>query len=650
MKKLSFPSILLAGFTWIVIISSCANEGMPTGGPRDSIPPVLVETYPKYQSLQFSGNEVRLTFNEFIVPDQVQELLVVSPPLEKRPTILTRSKTLIIRFNEALKKDFTYSLDFKNAIVDNNERNPLENLRFSFSTGDRIDSLRVAGRVVDAFRLEPVKKTLVLLHKNLHDSAAYRIRPDYIARTDDEGIYLFDNLAEGSYRIYALNDMNSDLMYNEGAEQMAFLDSLVVPSMEYIEQPDTLLSGTDSLLVSGHIHFHPGPIFLRQFTEDIFDQYLKRSNRDSRYQCTFVFNEPVRDTFSVNLVDTVVDNWYVLEPNEKFDSLTLWLADTTMASREHIRMELVYYQLDSLNQPFIQRDTVEMTFAEREEETRRKRRVRDKDEEENLPVVPQFDWVTNLSSAPVDLNSDLMITSPYPVAAFDAEAIRLYLTSDSLKRPVPFRFMTDTSAWRTYRISYAWESGMGYTLEIDSAACTNIFGITSKKLVMPFKTRTIDYYGIIKLDLRNLTSQMLLQLLENNERETVLREKIVSDDQQVVFDYLVPGKYKVKAVYDENRNGVWDSGSFQDKIQPERVAYINEVVKVRANWDNNLTWDLTPDPDYVKNIRDPEQEEQDRKAAEEKLRREQQQAPSGPQTNPFGQGGAVPGGIQPGRR
>ena len=191
---------------------------------------------------------------------------------------------------------------------------------------------------------------------------------------------------------------------------------------------------------------------------------------------------------------------------------------------------------------------------------------------------------------------------------------------------------------------------MGYTLEIDSAACTNIFGITSKKLVMPFKTRTIDYYGIIKLDLRNLTSQMLLQLLENNERETVLREKIVSVDQQVVFDYLVPGKYKVKAIYDENRNGVWDSGSFQDKIQPERVAYINEVVRVRANWDNNLTWDITPDPDYVKNIRDPEQEEQDRKAAEEKLRREKQKAPSGPQTNPFRQGGAVPGGIQPGRR
>ncbi|HDR50925.1 MAG TPA: hypothetical protein ENN90_04790, partial [Mariniphaga anaerophila] len=233
-------------------------------------------------------------------------MLVVSPPLEKRPTILTKSKTLIVRFTEDLRDSVTYSLDFKNAIVDNNERNPMDNLRFSFSTYDQIDTLRVAGKVIDGFNLEPVENALVMIHKNLHDSAVYTLRPDYIAKTDENGMYLIDNLPEGKYHLFALNDLNNDLQYNEGAEEIAFYDTLVVPSAEYHVEADTLASGADSLLISGHIHFLPEPIYLRQFTEKIYEQFLKTSRRDSRYQCTFVFNETVSDTFNIQLIDTIV--------------------------------------------------------------------------------------------------------------------------------------------------------------------------------------------------------------------------------------------------------------------------------------------------------------------------------------------------------
>ncbi|MFW6257492.1 MAG: Ig-like domain-containing domain, partial [Prolixibacteraceae bacterium] len=200
------PYLIIAGFAWIIIVSSCANQGMPSGGPRDSIPPVLVSTSPRYKSLNFGGDEVRLTFNEFIIPDQVSEQLVISPPIEKRPTILMKSKTLIVRFPESLQDSMTYSLDFKNSVVDNNEQNPIEDLRFIFSTGDELDSLRVAGNVMNAFNMEPLENVLVLLHKNLHDSAVYTLLPDYIARTDEEGMYLFDNLDEGKYHVFSLND------------------------------------------------------------------------------------------------------------------------------------------------------------------------------------------------------------------------------------------------------------------------------------------------------------------------------------------------------------------------------------------------------------------------------------------------------------
>lgn len=641
------PYIIIAGFAWVVIVSSCANQGMPTGGPRDSVPPVLVETQPEYKALNYGGEEVRLTFNEFIIPDQVSEMLVVSPPLEKRPTILTKSRTLIIRFNEKLQDSITYSLDFKNSIVDNNEKNPYENLRFSFSTGNSLDTLRVAGKVINSFNLEPVENALVLLHKNLHDSAVYTTPPEYIAKTDEEGMYLFDNLSAGEYHVFALNDLNTDLKYNEGAEEIAFHDTLIIPSAEYHSEVDTMVSGADSMLVAGHVHFLPDPIYLRQFTEKIFDQYVKTTKRDSRYQCTFVFNEPVRDTFDIQLTDTILHDWYVLEPNQKYDSLTMWIADTALAAQEEIQMELSYFQLDSLNQIFVKKDTVEMQFAEKEDDSRKKRRDRkEEEEEEGPPPIPQFTWNTNLSSSGFDLNKDILLTAPQPVRYLDPAAISIYLTDDTLQTPVNAKFAIDTTAWRTYRLSFNWEPETSYTIEIDSAACENIYGITSQKLSSKFTTRAKDYYGAINLTLTNVETPVLIQLLENNDKESILAEKKVTSDKTVVFDYLSPEKYRVKVIYDKNENGKWDTGSFQDKYQPERVAYINEVIKIRSNWDNNLNWDLKPDPTYTKNIRDKELEEQKRKEEEEeRLREQEREQNQGQQNDMFRQGGFSPGSM-----
>jgi len=645
--------------------SSCANQGMPTGGPQDTIPPVLLGTYPDYQALNYKGEEVRLTFDEFIIPDQILEKLVVSPPLEKRPTILTRSKSLIVKFNEKLRDSVTYSLDFKNSIVDNNERNPYESLRFSFSTGNTLDTLRIAGRVSDAFNLEPVENALVLLHKNLHDSAVYTLRPNYIAKADDDGLFLFDNIAAGKYHIFSISDMNNDMLYNEGAEKIAFSDSVIVPSAEYHADPDTLAAGADSLLISGHIHFFPEPVYLRQFTESIYDQYLKSSRRDSRFMCTFVFNESVRDSFHVRLVNGdggVVDSsavernspvelnrnkndWFILEPNQKFDSLTMWIADTTLAARETLFMELSFYMLDTTNQFYLKKDTVEMHFKEKEEESRKRRRDRDEEIEE-IPAVAQFNWITNLSTGAFGLNKDIVLASPQPVSYLDESAIKLYYADDSLKKNLSFQFLKDTSAWRTYQISFPWESETSYVLEIDSAACQNIYGITSKKLLGKFKTQSSDYYGIINLDITNVPGQVLVQLLENNDEETVITQQVITDDSKVTFDYLEPEKYKVKVVFDENKNGKWDTGSYQDKYQPERVAYIHEVIKVRSNWDNNLSWSLDYDPTFTKNIRDKELEEQLRKEAEEKARQEGTDSQQ-PQNNMLRQRSGTPGSVQP---
>lgn len=644
------PYLVVAVFAWIIIVSSCANQGMPTGGPRDTIPPVLIGTYPEYKSLNFSGNEVRLTFNEYIIPDQVSEMLVISPPMEKRPTILTKSRTLLLRFNEPLLDSLTYSLDFKNSVADNNERNPYENLRFVFSTGDKLDSLRVAGKVTNAFNMEPLENVLIMLHRNLHDSAVYNVRPDYIAKSDEDGMYYFDNLAEGRYHIYSINDLNSNLRYDEGAEEIAFHDSLIIPSVEYHHEADTVANGADSLLVTGHYHFLPEPVYLRQFTEHITDQYLKTSKRDSRHQFTLVFNEPVSDEFELKLADEDLDDWFIAEPNQKFDSLTFWIADTALAAREVIPMELSYIQLDSVGEPYLFKDTVDMQFTEKED-TRRRKRDREEDEGQE-PPVPQFTWTTNLSPTNFDLNKDIVLTAPQPLSSFNFDDILLYNSEDTLRNPLPFQIAPDSVAWRTYRITYPWEEEISYTLQIDSAASVNIYGITSKELISAFRTRARDFYGVINLEITGVNGQVILQVLENNDAEAVVQEKIVMDNQTVSFDYLPPEKFRVKAIFDTNANGIWDAGSFQDKYQPERVLYINEIIKIRSNWDSNFSWDLTPNPSFVKDIRDRELEEQMKKEAEEKAAQEEERQDLDNRqqdNNMFQPGGISPGGIQPNR-
>ncbi|MDX8338126.1 Ig-like domain-containing domain [Draconibacterium sp. IB214405] len=627
--KGKLPLIFIALLAWVVIISSCANIGMPAGGPRDTVPPVLLETSPEYRALNFTRDNVKLTFSEYLQTDKISEQLVISPPLEKRPTIKTKSKTLIIQFNEELKDSVTYSLDFKNSIVDNNEQNPLENLRFSFSTGPEYDSLRVAGRVINSFNLEPNEDgSLLVLHSNLHDSAVYRVRPDYIAKTDDEGLFMIDNIRAGTYNLFAINDLNNDLMYNEGAEEIAFLDTLVIPEAHFHAEADTLVSGVDSMLVMGHTHFSPEPFYMRYFMEDIFEQYVESSERESRNKCLFLFNESVADTFSVKLIDHEAQNWQQFEYGQKMDSILMWITDTTVSKYDSLYMQLAYTLLDSAGLPYVQNDTVLMHFADPEVKTDKKNKRRDREEEETeeeaLEPIPQFNWQNNIATT-MELNGVIQLVSPEPVEHFDMSMVKMYLADDTLKNALPIHIQKDSTKYRSYSIRYNWEPQTSYSFEIDSAACVNIFGVTSKAFTKRFNTREEDYYGSLEYVLSNVTMPIIIQILKNKDDEEVLRSQIATENGSVLFNYLTPDKYKVKVIYDANGNGKWDGGSFQDKTQPERVAYVQEVIKLRSNWSEKHEWDLTPDPLFSKNIRDREEEERKRKEEEEKRQKEEEE-------------------------
>ena len=640
--KGKIPILIVAALAWIVIISSCANPGMPVGGAKDTIPPVLVKTEPGYKSLNYKGKDVQLTFNEYIATEEISEVLVISPPMIKKPIIRTKSKTLVIEFNEDLKDSATYSLDFKNSIADNNEKNELENFRFSFSTGDVFDSLRVAGRLMNAFNLEPIDKGLVLIHKNLHDSAVYRVTPDYISKTDKEGLFMIDNIAPGKYHLFSIVDANNNLLYDEGAEEMAFEDSLIIPSAEFVEEVDTIYTATDTIVVMGHTHFLPEPIYLKQFTEDIFDQFLDSYERNTRYKSTFVFNKSVKDSFELNLIGNNATNWYQIEQNENVDSLIVWIADTTVARMDTLLMEVCYLQLDSMSRIYLQKDTVAMDFTDKEDDKSKKKKKSDNEEETPEPIL-QFNLQTDISGSVVELNKNIGISFPEPILTYDSTKIILYLSDDTLKKPLNFKFEKDTSEYRKYNISCQWEPEEKYALQIDSAAFTNIFGITSRKLTTKFSAREEDYYGTVTLKFTSVEIPVIVQLLTNSDDEKVIVEKTIEKNGSVLFDYIKPEKYRIKVIYDKNGNGKWDTGSYQDKVQPERVSYHNEVVKVRSNWEAEFSWDLKPDLNFVKKIRDLEEEEKQRKEAEEKARKEKEQENSPQQMqNPI-QGSGVSG-------
>jgi hypothetical protein len=455
---------------------------------------------------------------------------------------------------------------------------------------------------------------------------------------------MIDNIAPGKYHLFSLVDNNNNMLYDEGAEEIAFEDSLIIPSSKFVEETDTIFTATDTIVVLGKTHFYPEPVYLQQFTENIFDQYLETYKRDSRYKCTFVFNESVKDSFQLNLIgNDTLTNWYQTEFNENIDSLIIWIADTTLARTDTLLMEVCYLQLDSLSQIFLQRDTVEMSFVDKEDgKSTKKKKPKNDEEVEPVPIV-QFSVQPDISGSVVELNNYIGIAVPEPIFSFDSTKIVLYLAEDTLKKPLDFKFEKDSLEYRKYDIICKWEPGANYILEIDSAASTNIYGITSRKLKTKFSAREEDYYGTVILNLSGVEIPIIAQLVTNNESEKVVVQKIITENGKITFDYLKPDKYKVKVIYDRNGNGKWDTGSYQDKIQPERVSYENEVVKVRSNWEKEFIWDLKPDKTFVKKIRDFEEEERLRKEAEEKAKKLKEKGEDPEQMQNLLQGGSGTG-------
>lgn len=566
---------LLAGMLWY-----CANPGTPTGGPKDEKPPRVVKSTPAPNALEFQGKTIQIEFDEFIQLKDIFQKFVISPPVNKRPIIDARGKQLHITFDEELQPSTTYTLDFADAIADYNEGNVIPNFTFSFSTGESSDSMVVAGHLFDAADHSPADGIMVLLHKNEQDSAFRTLVPNRVAKTDTKGRFTVQNVAPGSYRLYALDDMNRDYKFNQPGEKIAFLKELIAPGTTLRNVTDSI--APDSTHTYQKLFYTPDSLKLFLFQETSTDQYLKGEERKQENKLSFFFNLPLAKPYLFQLTPNPLPNQpYVLERSAKSDTLTLWITDSVYYRNDSLRVILNFPALDSLKNTIVKADTTTMWFFKKEEKKRRRK----DDEPEPIPSL-----AVQIPST-IDLFNPLPIVLPTPAKYADQAALRLLRKQDTLWVEHPFSFEQDSLNIRRYRIRHSWEAGASYQLELDSAAFVDYYGLANASAKISFSIRKLDTYGTLYFNVKQPRANQLLQILGRNEE--VVRQGYIPENGKIAFRYIKAGEYFVKILTDSNRNGQWDTGLFDGERLPEEFYYYPEKVNVRANWEIKI--DIDPE-------------------------------------------------------
>lgn len=589
-KKISlfFIFVLL-----LVVLWQCANQGYPEGGPRDETPPKMVNSEPSLNAKNFDGNEVVIEFNELIVLEEAMQKVIVSPPLNEQPTITGLGNKVTVGFNEELQPATTYTIDFADAIQDNNEGNPLEGFTFSFSTGETQDSLQIAGHLLEADTHEPVEGALVMAHSNHADSAFTDMVPPRVAKTNSEGRFTIKNLAEGEYRVFALDDANRNYRFDHHREKIAWHPELIEPDFEYRERVDSLFKDSvtlDTVMITEELVYLPDSLKLFFFQEDHEEQYLDDHERPEPYRMDLIFNRPLEEMLEVDLIDAKPEkeDWFIYEHSAKHDSVLIWITDSAIIDQDSVTMEATYPVRDSLDALVDQTDTLEMFYRS----DRRGRANDDESGEEEKPEVKPLP--VRATSGTMEIRGAAWFNFSVPVAGIDTGNIEVAQLVDTVYQPVDFELERDSVRIRQYKIKHDWTPGEEYRVTIDSAAVMDILGRVNDEVSSTFEIREEDSYGTLYVDLEQFGPDAVLQLIDSDEE--VVRKGRVPDRGKLAFRHVKPGSYFLRLLEDRNGNRQWDTGDFSKDLQPEQLHYYPDTINVRANWDQVVPWNVEEHP------------------------------------------------------
>lgn len=602
--------LIYIGLFAALLCTACANRGGgPQGGPRDTIPPTVTKESPLNGTLAFRGNKVEVHFDEYIQLDDIQKNVLISPPQQRPPEVKAFGKTLSVVFVEDLLDSTTYTIDFGAAICDYNEKTPLRDYVFSFSTGDYIDSLGIEGLVINAEDLNPVSGVVVGIHSNPEDSALNALPFTRITRSDEDGYFVIHNIRNGSYRLYALNDVSRDYLYQPG-EALAFCDTILTPYLDIVAEHDTLWRDTigidiatgdtlftrqiDTIRTHEVRYYEPHDLVLWYFTEDKQRHYFRGVYREEQHAFTLIFATPQDSQPTIRAMrpsetdstrsDSMWVNWLdytLLQASPNLDTLTYWLTDSVAISQDSIYMQMTYLVSDSLYNLVQQTDTILVVYR-RPRMSQKAREAQERKKRER-----KLELKTNASSK-FEIYDTLRIYSAFPLDSVHTEMIHLAHKVDTVLTPVPIRIMEKDSIRMQTCVIAKLEPAESYVLEIDSAACRDIYGICNDAVKANIKLKSADEYANILVRMAQYDPRARIQLL--SEKDVVLRELPALPDG-TKFEYLAPTTYYLRLYLDLNGDGHWTTGDWLTRRQPEPVYYFPKKLKLRANWDFEETFD-----------------------------------------------------------
>lgn len=530
----------LTAFGMTFLFYACAQIVNPNGGSKDVKPPRAVKYTPDSASTNFSKKNIAIVFDEYIQLNDVQKQLVISPPMSVQPEVKAKGKTLFIELKDSLRQNTTYTFNFGDAIRDFTESNALENFQYFFSTGSYIDSLTLIGTIKNAFDLKTEKGILVMLYDTHDDSVPYKKLPSYFAKTKEDGSYKISNIRPGTYKAFALKDANNNYLYDVPTESIAFSDTLI------------------NISKNTSLNF-------QIFKEEPKKQKLLKASFVEHGHLVLVFAKAYTNHQKFNFLSQEPKEKLLVEVSRNSDTLHYWFADDL---KDTMKIEI------SEDGKIL--DTIRLkpiTLEQTKNTSRGNKWI----------LVPTL----NVSKDKLfDYKKTLTITFNHPIGEKKINEINL----KSGEKKINFTNTTDflDETFRNLFFHFPFNPDSSYNFFIPPATFTDIFGLTNDTIKLDFKTQEEKYYGTLKLVLKmKIRIKYILQLM--NEKGEVF-DYASSDKGVFSYQYLPPGSYKLRIIYDKNGDDKWTTGNYSEKKKPEIVIYYPSPITIRSDWDLELDW------------------------------------------------------------
>ena len=626
--------IVMVGLFGSSLLWRCANITSPQGGPKDSLPPIIVSAAPNFNTTNFAAKEIFIGFDEYVQIKDQQKEFFTSPLMKKTPTITTSGRGIRITILDTLEENQTYALNFGNSIVDNNEGNRLSDFRYVFSTGGEIDSMVMSGYTVSASKGDSVSSSLIFFYPAEvdsipeYDSILLKYKPAAVAKAATNGIFIAQNLKPIDYKIYAIADKNNNFTYDPETDMVGFLDSVHNP----LREPDFRVWYD----TTRHYLTAEPQLYFKMFTDGRFKrQTLSDSKRDMQHKVTLYFGAPNPEIleFSIDSIDTEeIITEYVTKGR---DTINYWLNVPSERLGDTLKGRVVYLKHASINN--LVPDTAKLSLFWKYFESKEEKKAREEEEKkkekalrdsvEYVPPVPKNPFKVDVSKGELNPEKTLTFKFEMPLVSVDTAAIDLRLEGGALSAEeekklaaekqkeakkrgvesvvedvsdlptVPYEFFRDSVDMKIWHLRAAWDTKQKYKLTIPAGVFRNVAGQSNDTLRSDHTTLDPEKYGTVIVNVVGKTPEAKYVLYLNNESGKAIDFKEGVSTGKYTFNYVKPGKVRVSVLEDPNGNGRWDTGNLIERRQPERTEpYVDEngeeIMEVKANWEVEITADM----------------------------------------------------------